>query len=62
MTKKDYILIAKILKDIKDNQHDIKYNNKDVWISIFTGSFAQELEKENPRFDKDKFYNAVWSK
>jgi hypothetical protein len=61
MAKPNYIVIAEVLKDIRENQYDNKYNTKDVWISIFAGSIAQELEKINPKFNKDRFYNTIWS-
>jgi hypothetical protein len=47
MHKKDYELIAKV---IKENRYDIKL--------VFINALAQELKVDNPNFDKMKFFEA----
>jgi hypothetical protein len=42
MSKKDYILIADILKTHNANQ-------------TMVATFAKELKEQNPKFDADKF-------
>lgn len=51
MTKKDYVLIAKVLADSifyedRDTLNDVAYN------------LACEFEKDNPKFDKGRFLKA----
>ena len=49
MTKKDYELIARILK-LHNETHHSEYADS------LASEFARELFFENPRFDKYKFY------
>lgn len=49
MTKKDYELIASILRNAKTGNWQIEYT-----IDVF----AKALEGYNPRFDRDKFLTA----
>lgn len=49
MTKKDFQMIADIVSTIQD-----KATRESVAIK-----FAVELQDTNPRFDKDRFYNAA---
>lgn len=70
MTKKDYILIAKpfnravnALKDLIDNstkQEQDKQNLLDRFyvIELMVQALSNELLKDNPRFDTNKFYQA----
>ena len=46
MTKKDYIAIAKILKEYGDKEH------------MLLLKFCELFKKDNPNFDADKFINA----
>jgi len=52
MTKKDYLLIAKILKEANDEGN---FNGN---ITPLINWFADDLELENPRFDRVKFIQA----
>jgi len=52
MTKKDYIIIAKTLKKIKE-----KINLDDGYIMI--NIFSKMLKKENVRFDRIKFNEMI---
>jgi len=54
MTKKDYILIANILKT------GIDYIEKTAFFTLYK-RFTNELLKENPRFDIDKFEKAIFN-
>ncbi len=56
MTKKDYILIADILRYYKINRPD---NKQQELISQLSNDLCVELEKDNPRFDRVKFEKAV---
>ena len=49
MTKKDYELIARVIKEI---------NTRKAKGQRIVELFGLELEKENPRFDYKKFYLA----
>ena len=62
MTKKDYILVANTLRNILGNSYMITIKSKEEWINIVTMSLAEDFSIKNPKFDKHKFYNAVWSK
>jgi len=53
MTKKDYNLIAKVMK--KSFERDIKPS-----LNSFLNDLMYALQKENPKFDKDKFVEAVY--
>ena len=46
MYKKDYIMIAKVIKDSK------------FYSISFQKRLADEFIKDNPKFDKDKFFKA----
>lgn len=52
MTRKDYVLIASILKDSEGNIID------DMARDALADMFADALEDENPRFDREKFLRA----
>jgi hypothetical protein len=55
MTKKDFILIEKVLKKSADEFWEEDAN---ATIYVIAHSFAKELAKQNPRFDTDKFIKA----
>ena len=48
MTKKDYILIAKVL----NRSFDVPLLDLHMWVVT---EMAKKLREENPRFDADKF-------
>ena len=48
MTKKDYILIAEVLKENKDNLYKIDHD-------ILCNIFVKVLQKDNTRFDASRF-------
>ena len=52
MTQKDYIKIAATLKEI---QAEINWR-----IPNMVGKFALMLKADNPRFDQEKFLQAVY--
>lgn len=66
MTKKDYELIAYVLENERedpyarinayDNGHDAKIVNN--VLDLLTESFAQAFQRENSRFNRDKFLAA----
>lgn len=55
MTKKDYVLIAAVLRrTIEKIQDDEDLKN------FIINEFAYQLQKENPRFDIAKFKHAIY--
>ena len=55
MTKKDYILIAKVFAGTRPNSGDSKL--EDQW-TYDIHVMADALERQNPAFDHDRFINA----
>lgn len=49
MTRKDYVLIAEVLKNFKGDQGDVIDRDKMVY------KIADAFALENPRFDRDRF-------
>ena len=52
MTRKDYKLIAEILRDSLDAIID------DLALEALASNFADELAKDNPRFNRERFLKA----
>jgi len=55
MTKKDYFIIAKIIKSISEYKNDNTIDDNIILKAI------KELKKDNSRFNSDKFEKAVKS-
>ncbi len=56
MTRKDYVATANILKDFFDpNARD----NQNAVIIELVNDFSEMFLKDNPRFDRNRFANAV---
>jgi hypothetical protein len=53
MTRKDYQLIARAIKDTRDN-----YYAENMAIAHVVGVLASRLKEDNPRFDVYKFVEA----
>lgn len=53
MTKKDFIVITKILRNIREEMSVNGYQT-------IVGAFIAELMKVNPRFDADKFQKSCF--
>jgi hypothetical protein len=51
MTRKDYVLIANLLKNANEDNYDNALTPLIKW-------FADDLEKDNPRFDRARFLTA----
>ena len=51
MTRKDYVLIAKLLKNANEDNYDNALVPLIKW-------FADDLQADNPRFDRDRFLTA----
>lgn len=49
MTKQDYIIIARVIKDVNER----KAKGKRI-----AELFAEELQKDNPRFNAEIFFKA----
>lgn len=58
MTKKDYELLAKALREAS---HLAGFNGNDAVKAVGTAvtTVAAALAKDNPKFDRQKFFNAV---
>lgn len=56
MTRKDYVEVANILK---------KYSEagmiREQTAQFLTSDFADLMESDNPRFDRQRFWNAVFT-
>ena len=59
MTKKDYIAIAEILQDAEPQEpNDLRLHSYWALICLDLGKY---VAKDNPRFNKQIFYNACYS-
>lgn len=58
MTKKDYIKVAEILKEAKNNPDNWKLRNEDV-IKNLVDEFSIMFKLDNRRFDKVKFVDYI---
>ena len=56
MTKKDYELIAAVLNNLRGSQAT---STIDSTVAMVTCDLADALAKDNPRFDKLKFFQAA---
>lgn len=56
MTKKDYVLIAEVLKRMAEDKAYCFDNYEDV--KKIAGRFCNVLKKENPKFDENRFIQA----
>lgn len=56
MTSKDYVTIARVLRDTGILAPEPDQINEDR--NSLAQAFADELVKENPRFNRDKFLRA----
>ena len=52
MTRKDYVATAEILSDVADVIDD-------VVLYALAKDFSNYFSKDNPRFDRDRFFRAV---
>ena len=58
MTKKDYILIAKVLNAVRDSYGKNWSPNLFRALDDVENKFSAVLKQENPKFDVDKFTQA----
>ena len=58
MTRKDYIKVAEILKEAKNNPNNWKLRNEDV-IKNLVDEFSIMFKLDNHRFDKVKFVDYI---
>lgn len=56
MTRKDYVATAKILQE-----YNLKYVPSEDAIDNLVFWFIEMFEKDNKRFDGDRFFNAVFN-
>jgi hypothetical protein len=63
MTRKDYILIAGIIHDNAHRQNEAMYgltepSERRLTRYLIARDFADALQSDNPRFDRERFLNA----
>ncbi len=59
MTRKDYILIASVIKSCrKHGEDDVEIASENRTIFYFARLLADKLSVDNPRFDRTKFLQA----
>lgn len=67
MTRKDYIRTAEILNsEIVQLRKDEEENSMELFFALqnvqrLAEKFAEMFAEDNPRFDEERFFNAVWS-
>jgi hypothetical protein len=54
MSRKDYIKIASVLRDQYQAEED-----KDGFVERTVDPFAWMLSQDNPRFNRERFYNYI---
>lgn len=66
MTRKDYVKTAEILRNaIANSKGELKENSTELFFAIETTTeiaeqFAEYFAQDNPRFDENKFFEAIW--
>ena len=62
MTKKDYEIIAQAINEAMVVDHDEAMVDHDEFYHVnnVVVGIATALERENPRFNKEKFLKAAW--
>jgi hypothetical protein len=58
MTKKDYILLARALKDARTHADVEGGDMRTPTVDETSGFIADALQRDNPRFDRDRFLTA----
>jgi len=58
MTKKHFVALANMLNDYLDNQGD--FGIEETKFDILVAKIANLCEEQNPKFDRKKFYVAVY--
>lgn len=58
MTRKDYQLIAEAIRPYADSLYRNRLKDMESAVETVAIRIARALEKENPRFDSDKFMEA----
>ena len=59
MTKKDYILIADVIRTVYEAEHNMLLNHDtSKAIRVLAKMLTEGLARENTRFDKEKFLKA----
>lgn len=56
MTKKDYILLAKVIKETLENNPEY-YR---ITLHHLVNNLATEFNQDNPMFNKSKFHQAIF--
>lgn len=55
MTKKDYVLLARVFKT---NYDALQRPGNKMTLRLIVKDICRELQQDNPRFDSDKFIKA----
>lgn len=59
MTRKDYVKFANMLSCAKK---DVRTREEEVFFDRSVVSIADIFEEDNPTFDRDRFFKAVYNK
>lgn len=65
MTRKDYVKTAEILRSALENsKNELDENSKELFFSMdntmfIAEQFAEYFAQDNPRFDENKFFEAI---
>lgn len=59
MTRKDYVLIAKVINGAVNYEKDFNNNTERAEaLTLMAHTFSSVLASENPRFDRERFLKA----
>ena len=58
MTRKDYIKIARVIKDNTSTNEDISYSSSRLYKYNLIDDLIDIFEDDNPLFDRQRFINA----
>jgi len=58
MTKKDYIMLARVIKDNTASNDNMRFANSRLYKYSLIDDLSKELKKDNINFNYDKFNNA----
>lgn len=67
MTRKDYVSTANVLQSaVSIAKWELEENSKELFFALeqvqfIAENFAKMFAEDNPRFDEERFFNAVWS-
>ena len=66
MTRKDYVETANVLQSaVSIAKWELEENSKELFFALeqvqfIAENFAKMFASDNPRFDEERFFSAVW--